>query len=404
MKNIDISKLTKNSWFMFWIITLLFLLFLTNVSAVVWILWYWSDSDYTNPSPSFSWSVNVWTWETLTWATTFTFSQPVLVSSGTISATIPLNTQITNSSWTVFDVTSVSTSVLPALPIAIETNEQDVWKIKFWITWLKLNFSKPVKLQIPVNTTNSTVRILVKHFWVSWYQTSSLTNTITSSCNGSWASIPSSNIASVSNWIATIYTCSASEFVAITDKVISSGSSSGGWSVWTSVWAGGGGGGGSVSLHIDNCPKWDFSKSFYDKSCWTAPVISDNANGTGSAANSTGSNVKNDDTIIKLDNASLEKEIKGLTNSQQRTVNYKWIDIIVIDWYDFSKDTSKISKKIIENKNLSLSEKLSYVNRVNSFLIAKHNLDIIRKKTVTLKNQYIKQYVLLRWILKKLDK
>jgi hypothetical protein len=35
-------------------------------------------------------------------------------------------------------------------------------------------------------------------------------------------------------------------------------------------WGGGGGGG---SIKIDFCPEWDYSHSYYDKICWTAPIV-----------------------------------------------------------------------------------------------------------------------------------
>jgi hypothetical protein len=36
-------------------------------------------------------------------------------------------------------------------------------------------------------------------------------------------------------------------------------------------WGGGGGGGGSST--IDSCPEWDYSYSYYDWICWTAPIV-----------------------------------------------------------------------------------------------------------------------------------
>lgn len=392
MNKIDIKKLTKNSWFILSAALIILTIFISNASAIAWIMWYWSDNDYTNPTASLSGSVNVWTWESLTWATSFTFTQAVKVSSGTISVIIPNNSIITNSNWTSFDLTSVYTWVLPNIPLSIQDNEQDVWKIKFWINWMKLNFSKPVKLSIPVNTSKSTVRILVKHFWDTTYQTSSLTDSISSSCNNGNA-VPATSIAPVVNWIATIYTCSASEFIAVTDKnvVVSSG------------WSGGGGGWYKV-LVKDSCPNWDNSKSYYDKDCWDATIITKTTNtgtinsvtikeATWSIINSTGS----------IFDSNTDEEL-ALKNTKKRTVNYKWMNIVVIDWYKLSTKTAIITKKIIENEQMSLSEKQHFINRVNEFLTSKYNLDIVKKKSVTLKNQYIKQYFLLKLSIQNLNR
>lgn len=385
MKNAYIQKLTKNSWLIFWIILLFGLFFSSNLPAIAWILWYWSDSDYNNPNTTLSWSVQVWTWETLTWAVVFTFTNAVQFSSGSITAIVPLNTQITNSNWTSFDVTSVWASNLNTLPLSINTNEEDVWKVKFWINWMKLNFSKPVKLLIPVNTNKTSVRIKVKHFWNTTYQTSSLTDIVASSCNN-WIANPSSNIAPVVNWFAIIYTCSASEFVALTDKniVVSSG-----WSGW--------GGGWYKILVKDSCPNWDFSKSYYDKDCWNATIISNvNSNNTSSINNNSG-------TLVNSTGSSINEELI-LKDTKKRIVNYKWMNIIVIDWYKLSTKTAIITKKIIENNKMSLSEKQNFINRVNEFLVSKYNLDIVEKKSITLKNQYIRQYFLLKMTIKNLER
>ncbi len=391
MKKIDISKLAKNSWFIFSAVFILLTIFISNASAIAGIMLYWSDNDYTNPNSSLSWSVNVWTWESLTWATSFTFTQAVKVSSGTISVIIPNNSIITNANWSSFNLTSVYTWVLPNLPFSIQENEQDVWKIKFWINWIKLNFSKPVKLSIPVNTSKTTVRILVKHFWDTTYQTSSLTDSISSSCNSGNA-VPSTSVAPVVNWIATIYTCSASEFVAVTDKnvVVSSG------------WSGGGSGWYKILIK-DTCPKWDNSKSYYDNDCWNATIIT-KTNSKGSTNTWTIVNTWSlDYSTWTIFDSNSDEEL-SLINTKKRIVNYKWMKIVVIDWYKLSTKTAIVTKKIIENDKMSLSEKQNFINRVNEFLISKYNLDIVKKKSITLKNQYIRQYFLLKMTIKNLER
>ncbi|MDP2090182.1 MAG: hypothetical protein Q8K30_01170 [Candidatus Gracilibacteria bacterium] len=385
MKNAYIQKLTKNSGLIFGIILLFGLFFSSNLPAIAGILGYGSDSDYNNPNTTLSGSVQVGTGETLTGAVVFTFTNAVQFSSGSITAIVPLNTQITNSNGTSFDVTSVGASNLNTLPLSINTNEEDVGKVKFGINGMKLNFSKPVKLLIPVNTNKTSVRIKVKHFGNTTYQTSSLTDIVASSCNNGIAN-PSSNIAPVVNGFAIIYTCSASEFVALTDKniVVSSGGS-------------GGGGGGYKILVKDSCPNGDFSKSYYDKDCGNATIISNvNSNNTSSINNNSG-------TLVNSTGSSINEELI-LKDTKKRIVNYKGMNIIVIDGYKLSTKTAIITKKIIENNKMSLSEKQNFINRVNEFLVSKYNLDIVEKKSITLKNQYIRQYFLLKMTIKNLER
>ncbi len=380
MKDTYISKLTKNSWFMFWTVIILLLFLVTNLPAIawivwIWIMWYWSDGDYNNPSISLSWSIQVWTWETLTWAVAFNTTQAINFLNGSINVIIPNGTEITNSTWTWFNITEISTSVLTSLPIAIASNEEEIWKIYFWINWLKLNFSKPVKLQIPVNTTKSTVKIKAKHFWIDWYQTFALTDTLGSSCNN-WYASPTANTANVVNWIATIYTCSASSFVAVTDKNVVI--------VSTWGWSSGGGWGGWSLLSRDNCPNWDFSPSYYDRKCWATPVVYVDKDST-----KTGSLVYTDETPIINNTGSI-------INWKKIKLTYKWIDILVIDWYAISKKTAIVAKKIIDNNKISFEKKENYVKRLNEFLLSKYEIDTQNEKLKKLKNKYIKQYFLLR--------
>ncbi len=372
MRNTSWPKLSNKNSILIWVLVFISLIFVTNISAIAWIMWYWSDSDYNNPVNSFSWAANALSGETLTWATQVDLTQAVQFNNGWINIIIPNTAKITSANWSIFDANQIWTSILATLPIALATNEEEVWKIMFWINWVKLNFSKPVKVSIPVNTTKPTVRIKVKHAWIDWYQTNSLTDNIWSSCIN-WVASPSSNIATVVSWIATIYTCSASEFVAVIDKVITSSSS------W--------GGGGWSTLRRDNCTSWDFSTSYYDNSCWNAPlVINSNIWNSSNSDNNYSNN--NSEWVI----------------SQLKTVKYDWVNVVVYEWYKLSQKSNEISKKVIWNAKLTLEQKKSYINRQNEFMMAKYELDVAQDSEIIKKNKYNKQFVLLIRATEKLKK
>jgi len=352
-------------------------------------MWYGSDSDYSNPVTTLSWS-QVLSGQTLTWATQVTLTQAVEFSSGSISVVIPNTTQITNANGNSFDATAINTSLLSTLPISIATNEKDVGKINFWINWVKLNFSKPIKISIPVNTTNSTVKIKVKHAWIDWYQTFALTDTIASSCNN-WIATPSSNVAPVVNWVATIYTCSASSFVALVDNVVVSSSSSSSSS--SSGWSSG------SRLHKDVCPAWDFSPSYYDRTCGTKPEL------LATTWTSTWvSNINSNENLILTSNGLIPVSNSDVWNLSLQTVNYKWINVVVYNGYSLNKKSNEISLNVIENSKLTTEQKKSYINRQNEFMIAKYNLDIAQEDEKVKKNKYNKQFVLLIWATEKLKK
>lgn len=386
--------ITKKTSVLAWILVFIVLLFLVNLTSTLWIvglMGYWSGSDYTNPTTSLTWAVSVWSWETLTWATTLTTTQALEVSNNSISVIIPNWTQITSSnSWT-FNALAIATSTLSSLPIALPTTEQDVWKISFWVTWIKLNFSKPVKIQLPVNTSASTVRIKVKHAWIDWYQTFALTDTMASNCFNGIAT-PSSNIAPVVSGIATIYTCSASQFIAVVDKQTSVVSNSWGWGWW-------------VRLYMDSCPSWDYSPSYYDRSCWTAPVIS-KTQWLDKITQELEDMIINIKTQKTISNTTLNQKIrfKYIVESKVQKAKYFWFEVKYIPTYDLSKDTAKISKSIIDNKTLKFDEKQRYVNIINDFLIARYNYELAQVKYQVLKNKYMKQTILLNNVVKKLSK
>lgn len=389
MKNIFVNKSSNKGSIIAWIWVFIALIFVTNSSVIAWIMWYWSDSDYTNPVTSLSWVTQVLSGQTLTWATQVTLTQAVQFSSGSVSVIIPNTTIITNATGSLFDATSIGASLLSTLPISLATTEQDVGKINFWITWVKLNFNKPVKISIPVSTTNSTVKILVKHAWIDWYQTFALTDSVWSSCSN-WIATPSSNVAPVVSWIATIYTCSASQFIAVTDKVVSSSSSS-------SSSSGGSSRSSGSRLHKDVCPAWDFSPSYYDRTCGTKPLVLTNT--WSSILTSTWSSTKpsNWSSVLLSNNTDS-------SNLSLQTVTYKWINVVVYNGYNLTKKSNEISVNVIESVRLTEEQKKSYINRQNEFMVAKYNLDIAQDDEKIKKNKYNKQFVLLIWATEKLKK
>lgn len=359
------KSIPSNKIAILWLVTIFSSIFLvSNISALWSIMWYGSSWDYSNPVNTFSWNVII-----SSWSLSATLTQAVQISNNWVSVIIPNWTVIGNSNWVSLDINQISTSSLPTLPLNLPESELDVWKINFWINWQKLNFSKPVKLSIPVSTNNSTVKIKVKHFGVEWYQTNALTDTLTSSCNNGIAS-SNSNIAPVSSWIATIYTCSASQFIAVIDRNVNT----------TSRW-----GGGWVRLLMDNCPDWDYSPSYYDRTCWVKPIES------------------KDWLDNKVETNNKLNEISTIKWGIKR-INYKWVEIVVYEWYNISERAFNLSVRIINMNRLTLKEKNNYVNRVNEYLIAKYNFDNSIDKTWSVRNKLNKEVILLIWATEKIKK
>lgn len=376
-----------------WILVIALLsIWLNSTLWITWFSWYWSGWDYDTPSTTVDTStIQTLTWETLTWATKVETKIPVWFSNNWVSVIIPVWTDITSWNTSTFNVLSISTNIIPTLPIPIDSNKDDVWKIKFWIDWVKLNFSKPVKIQIPVTTTKNSVEIKVKHAWINWYQTSALTTNSNSTCFN-WLATPSSNIATISAWIATIYTCSASEFIAIVDKSITP--------TVTYWW----GWGGWFSLKMDNCPSWDFSPSYYDWTCGNAPSVTTPNKEIEDIAKNIIDAIK-ESKIQTLPNSTIKDKIrfKYIVEARTQQIKYKWIYIYYIPKYELSTSTVKLAKWIIDSKNLDTQNKKNYVNIINTFLQSKYNLDLSETKQQILKNQVSKQTILLNRVMNKLS-
>lgn len=377
MKYIDFNRNTLITWFS---LAVVFFAVVFNVSGntnFISLLGYGSSGDYTNPQTTFSGTTSVASGETLTGTTQVTFSAPVSITSWLVNVVIPSGTEITTSSGTLFDATQIATSTIQQLPLALPTTEESVGKIQFWITTAKLNFTKPVKLQIPVSTLLSTLKIKVKHFGDTTYTTNSLTNTISSNCSNGVA-IPSSNIATVFNGIATIYTCSASDFIAIIDKKTVSHGSSGGWG-W---------------IYKDNCPTGDFSPSYYDRDCWVKPTIPQ----TDEVQNSVEENKEKKLTTGQM---IRYKYVPILKSSQ---IKYKGYTITIIDGYTYSNSTKQLALKIIDNPKISNEKKTRYVGIMNNYLLSRYSYDLSIRQAQIQKNKFNKNTLLMKAVMRQVSK
>lgn len=375
MKYIDFNRNTLITWFS---LAVLFFAVVFNVygsSNVINLLGYGSNSDYTNPQTSFSGTTQVASGQTLTGTTQVTFTAPVSLTSGSVSVVIPSGTQVTTSSGAAFNATQIVTSTLSNLPIALPTTEQSVGKIQFWVTTAKLNFTKPVKIQIPVSTTLSSVKIKVKHFGDATYTTNALTNTISSNCAGGIAT-PSSNLATVSNGIATIYTCSASDFIAVTD-VATTSTRRGGWG----------------SMHMDSCPNGDFSPSYYDKTCGTKPTMTQTE--TQTAPSQTQEEKLTTGQMIRY------KYVPVLKSSQ---VKYKGYAVTTIDGYAYSNTTKQLALKIIDHPTFSNDKKARYVDIINGYLVSRYSYDLSLRQVQLQKNKFNKNTLLMKAVLRQVSK
>jgi hypothetical protein len=157
-------------------------------------------------------------------------STPTVTTTGSISVTIPASTTISaDDGISLVNEEEIATAPISTSSVTLASNETPVAAIDFGIPGIKLNFSQPIRVDVPVpGVTSSTILMKIKHHGDSSFGTSGLTNSPSATCSNGVAS-PASNVATVSSEIATIYSCSASEFVAYTQTSSSSGGGWGGW-------------------------------------------------------------------------------------------------------------------------------------------------------------------------------
>jgi hypothetical protein len=186
------------------------------------LVWYYSDG-WSNLN---GWDFEIFDWEDLgsvskiDWSPTSANSVTIMsstrfaASASWIAITFPEWTIITNANWWTLNAIAIATWELPVTWLNLWEDEEALSAINFWVSGVKLNFSKPIKIEIPVPNTYTwtTIKVKVKHYWDSTYNTTWLTNSAWAVCSN-WEATPASNEAVVNSHIATIYTCSASDFV-----------------------------------------------------------------------------------------------------------------------------------------------------------------------------------------------
>lgn len=123
------------------------------------------------------------------------------------------------------------------------------------------------------------------------------------------------------------------------------------WSSWWSSWWWGGWWWTVISTK-DKCPDWDFSKSYYDKTCWvktssisimSSNITSDLKNVTKSGANS---KIKLEDFFDKKSTNNTFKDLNWVKYLSQKLINWKYI-LKEVDWNYINKIFSKQIEIII---------------------------------------------------------
>lgn len=150
----------------------------------------------------------------------------------------------------------------------------------------------------------------------------------------------------------------------------------------------GGGGGGWLSR--DYCPSGDYSKSYYDKSCWTKPVSSTGTTSTGNVSNWT----TNDNQTWSL---VIVKE------PYTKYIRYKWFNIFDVKNYKYEANFRKVAFEIIRNDKISAKDKIALINRHNALLEAKFALDIAKERTDDLADRYIKLLIIFNTYYNRVD-
>jgi hypothetical protein len=238
--------------------------------------------------------------------------------------------------------------------------------VRFWVPNAMLKFNVPVKIDIPV-TSGSNVFVTVKHYDSS---TSSTLSTTPGACNTNGTQVwgNSTISATVSGWYATIYTCSASDFVAYTS------SSWGGWGGWgwsiiippsssnswtTSTWSTSTGSenNGGVNLPWDvNVVVDDNGNVVITKPDWSQVTFSDinNTFAKQYIAKLAALGIINwyeDGTFRPENNASRAEYLKIVLRAMW--VNYDDADVSKLTFKDVSKD-SWIAKVVVKASELGM--------------------------------------------------
>lgn len=134
----------------------------------------------------------------------------------------------------------------------------------------------------------------------------------------------------------------------------------------------------------DYCPAWDYSKSYYDRTCWVNPVASTWVTSTWT---------------IKI-----PVNVNTTINSwyERKYINYKGIKLLDIKNYSYSQTTRKQAFKVLMSKKYTTSVKQLYIERLNALLEAKFALDTDKSMdTKALQNRVLKQQILFNSFVKR---
>jgi len=128
---------------------------------------------------------------------------------------------------------------------------------------------------------------------------------------------------------------------------------------------------------MDYCPRGDLSSSYYDGTCEKSMT--------------SGVSLKEKNKIT-----SKKKEYR------MTTLKYRGYSITQFRGYSTSQNALKLSMGVVGNNSLSSKEKEILVNRINAFLVAKHNFDTKNGDMKQLKSQYNKETLLLKSAMSKM--
>ncbi len=217
--------------------------------------WYWYVSGEPLNNTNIRYSAGI---ESQIWVTSSgnVISGTQVFTWWNVQVTVPSNTIVTlsGSTWTwlmALPTYNVSTFAW----LAGNQTAQWVVDISFWNG---ARFSQPIKIVIPVPAGLATAYVKVNHGW--WATFAGLSASASATCMSGLATTLAYNgeqIAVFNNTV-TIYSCSASQFVAYTETSWWGGWWGGGWGWW---W------GWTMPPSKDTCPNWDKSWDAYDGKC-----------------------------------------------------------------------------------------------------------------------------------------
>lgn len=152
-------------------------------------------------------------------------------------------------------------------------------------------------------------------------------------------------------------------------------------------------GGGGWWLSRDYCPSWDYSSSYYDKTCWLKPVSSTWATSITST------------WTVKSITETIKTPVSNIVNNTwyyKKYIKFNWFQILDIKNYSSSQAFRKQAFDVVKAKSISVSNKAEYIKRLNALFEAKFALDTDKSMdALSLKNRYIKQKILLDSFVKK---